>query len=92
MKLMDELRATHDQDGGIVLDIRSGRMFRLNPVGSRILELLRAGLEESEITQQVSREFHADRETVASDVKEFLAHLEAHRLVEDREPEPHAAA
>jgi hypothetical protein len=38
MKLSDEVRATSGQDGAILFDIRHGKMFRLNPVGSRALE------------------------------------------------------
>ena len=81
MKLADELRSTHNQDGAIALDIRAGLMFRMNPVGSRIFELLRSGKSEPEIVEFVTQEFSAERSTVADDVREFLARLEQHRLV-----------
>jgi len=82
MKVSDDVRATHSPDGAIVLDIRHGQMFRLNLVGSRMLELLKQGLSEEEIATKVSEQFSIGRDTAAADLHEFLAHLERHRLVE----------
>jgi coenzyme PQQ synthesis protein D (PqqD) len=81
-RLRAEVRSTHNQDGAVVLDILHGEMFRLNLVGSRMLELLKQGHTEREITEQVSKEFSVDREIIASDLYEFLAHLEKHHLLE----------
>jgi len=92
MKLSDEVRSTHGQDGAVVLDIRGGQMFRLNLVGSRILELLQSGLAESTIADQISREFCIDHATAVRDLEAFLSDLERHRLIEIRQAEPHAAA
>ncbi|HET6929237.1 MAG TPA: PqqD family protein [Candidatus Acidoferrum sp.] len=92
MKLSDEVRSTHGQDGAIVLHIREGQMFRLNLVGSRILELLRSEQSESQIADVISREFSADHATVERDVQEFLAHLRTHHLIEVRTPETHAGS
>lgn len=82
IKLSDDVRATHGRDGAVILDIRHGQMFRLNLVGSRILELLSQGYSEEEIAAQVSQQFNVDHETVAADLHDFLAHLEKHRLIE----------
>jgi coenzyme PQQ synthesis protein D (PqqD) len=81
-RISDQVRSTHNQDGAVVLDILHGEMFRLNLVGSRMLELLKQGHTETEIAEQVSQEFSVDREIVAADLHEFLAHLEKHRLLE----------
>jgi Coenzyme PQQ synthesis protein D (PqqD) len=87
MKLADEVRSTHGQDGAVVLHIRQGQMFRLNLVGSRMLELVKVGYSEEQISDQISREFSVAREIVATDVHEFLAHLERHRLLDISERE-----
>jgi hypothetical protein len=58
-------------------------MFSLNVVGSRILELVESGSTESEIVDAISREFHAARNLVESDVREFLETLRTYNLVED---------
>jgi Coenzyme PQQ synthesis protein D (PqqD) len=82
-KVADTVRSTHSQDGAVVLDIRQGEIFNLNPVGSRILELLKNGLTEFEVIKQISQEFCVDREMVAQDVHEFVLLLRDHQLVVD---------
>jgi len=59
-------------------------MFNLNPVGSRILELLESGSAEAEIVDVISREFSASRDTVETDVREFVGSLKEHKLVAER--------
>jgi len=81
-RLKEHVRSIHNPDGAVVLDILHGQMFRLNLVGSRILELLREGHTEREITEQMGTEFGVDREILASDLQDFLVHLEKHHLLE----------
>lgn len=81
VKVPDQVRSTHNHDGAVVLDIRQGQMFRLNFVGSRILELLRQGHAETQIVAEICQEFGASREIVEIDVRDFLAHLEKHQLL-----------
>jgi hypothetical protein len=84
MKVAEEVRCTQNQDGGIVLDIRHGQMFRLNLVGSRILALLEAGKDEPRIVEEISREFGVARKTANADVHEFIDALEKLYLIERR--------
>jgi hypothetical protein len=81
-RLSEQVRSTHNQDGAVVLDILHGQMFRLNLVGSRMLELLKRGHTENEIAEQISKEFSVGREVVSLDLREFLAYLEKHHLLE----------
>jgi hypothetical protein len=85
-RLSEQVRSMHGQDGAVVLDILHGQMFRLNLVGSRILELLKQSYTEAEIAEQISREFGVGREVVAVDLREFLAHLERHHLLDLNPP------
>ena len=80
-RVSEGVRSKHGQDGAIVLDVEHGKMFNLNLVGSRILELLEHGSVEADIVDVISREFNARPETVASDVREFIEALRQHRLV-----------
>lgn len=82
MRVSENVRSTHSQDGAVVLDIRQGQMFRLNLVGSRMLELLKQGRSEPQIADEISRQFAVSRETVEADLREFLSHLEKHHLLE----------
>ena len=85
MKLSEHMRSTHSQDGAVALDIRHGQMFRLNVVGSRMLELLKQGMTEAQIADAISRDSGAQREIVANDLREFLNHLERYHLLEIRQ-------
>jgi hypothetical protein len=85
LKLSEQIRSTHNQDGAVVLDIRQGQMFRLNLVGSRMFELLKLGYPESRIADEISREFRTDRETVEADLREFIGHLETQDLLQSQE-------
>jgi hypothetical protein len=91
VKLSSQVRSTHNLDGAVVLDILHGQMYRLNFVGSRMLELLKQGCAEEQITDEISQAFGVPRETVASDLREFLAHLEKHHLIELGKPVTHLA-
>lgn len=84
-RVSESVRSTHGQDGGVLLDIRKGQMFNLNFVGSRIVELVKAGSSESEITGEISREFSIERDLAEQDVREFLQTLQKHCLVEEQE-------
>src|SRR5258708_18422735 len=75
------VRSTRNEDGGIVLDIDHGQMFRLNPVGALILESLGKGRTEAEIAQEIARQYNTSEETVLPDVREFLRSLEEHKIV-----------
>ncbi len=84
------VRSTRNEDGGIVLDIDHGQMFRLNPVGALILESLAKGRGETEIAKEISQQYSISEETVLPDVREFFKSLQEHKLVraqpEDRVP------
>lgn len=81
MRVAENVRSTHSQDGGIVLDILHGQIFRLNFVGSKILELLKQGRTEREIAAELARDFAIDQTTAESDTREFVATLEKHHLL-----------
>jgi hypothetical protein len=75
------VRSTDSQDGGIVLDIDRGQMFRLNGVAALIVARLRQGCMELEILQEIARQYHVSEETATADLGEFLKSLEEHKLV-----------
>lgn len=81
------VRSTRNEDGGIVLDIDHGLMFRLNPVGALILESLGKGCAETQIAQEIARQYNISEETASADVGEFLQSLEEHKLVRARQGE-----
>jgi hypothetical protein len=82
LRLSSNVRSTHSADGAVVLDIRHGRMFRLNPTGSRILELLSSGANEKAIVCSLVEEFSADLATAEADTAAFIATLRENALLE----------
>ncbi len=82
IRISENIRETHNQDGAIVLDIFHGRIFTLNFVGARILELLKTNTEAAQIAEEISREFGVARGKASIDVHEFIEALEKHHLIE----------
>ena len=84
--LANNIRRVSSVDGGIVLDLRGGTMFRLNPLGSKILDLLDRGESLPRIAEQISAEFGVALDVVQTDLKEFLDALELHGVLDPRGP------
>lgn len=61
-------------------------MFRLNPLGSKILDLLDRGESLPRIAEQISAEFGVALDVVQTDLKEFLDALELHGVLDPRGP------
>jgi hypothetical protein len=66
---------------GHVMDLES--IFVLNPVGSRIWELLRTPTTADRIADAVAGEFTVSRQDAAADVGEFLDVLSARGLIQE---------
>jgi hypothetical protein len=84
--LGDSIRRVSGTDGGVVLDLRRGTMFRLNPMGSQILDLLEQGESLPSIANRIRAEFGVALEMVQADVQEFLESLELHGVLDSRGP------
>ncbi len=80
--ISDTVRSTQSVDGRVVLDIRRGRMFSVNPVGSKILGLLEQGQSEPRIVEEISRIYATKIEVVRTDVHDFLETLREHHIVQ----------
>jgi hypothetical protein len=83
-KISDTIRRTQTDDGGVLLDILHGQVFSLNVVGSKIVELLEKGFDETQIADQVSGAYATDIETVRADVREFIEVLNKHHILQVR--------
>ena len=82
LRLTDHVRTAHTTDGALLLDIERGRMFALNPIASRIVELLKPGADEKQIASQLVRECAIDLKTAETDTVEFLTLLRQQSLVQ----------
>ena len=83
LRVPEHVRKANSPDGGIVLDVKHGRMFTLNVVGSKILELLAHHYSSEQIAAELSHEFGISIDVARRDVGEFLDTLEKFRLIEE---------
>lgn len=86
-RVPEHVRKAQSQDGTVLLDVRHGRMFTLNLVGSRILGLLDQQYTTTQIAQELNREFGISADVAMQDVEEFVATLEKHHLIDARRPD-----
>ena len=87
ISLAKDIRRVSSADGGIALDVRRGTMFRLNPLGARVLDLLERGESLPRIADLISAEFGTAVDVVRADLREFLDSLELHGVLDPRGPE-----
>jgi Coenzyme PQQ synthesis protein D (PqqD) len=82
------IRSTHTADGGIVMNIESGKMFSLNPSGSVMFQLLTQGLDEKAIVDELVRRFEIPPTVAKHDLSEFRSALNGHGLIRGKEVVP----
>lgn len=68
-------------DSGVLVHLKTNRIFELNSTGVRIWELLGEGRDLADIEAALQREFQADAGRLAGDVRELVRQLEAAGLV-----------
>jgi hypothetical protein len=76
-----------DLDGGyVLLSLRAGAYFDLNPMASEIWRMLAEPCRVGQIFASLSDSHEVDAQTVARDVTPFLQTLVNHRLVRVIDP------
>lgn len=65
----------------VILDARSGTYFGLDPVGSRIWNLIGQGLLPREACSRIAEEFGVPCNQVENDARSFLEDLEKHGII-----------
>lgn len=74
-------------DGGaVLLSLRAGAYFDLNPVASEIWQMLAKPCQVAQIFASLSASYSVDSQTVARDVTPFLQALINHRLARVADP------
>lgn len=89
-QIREGIRTATTEDGSILLDIRQNQILTTNLVGSKILDLIKKGSEESEITAEISRLYELSTDVAARDVREFLQSLKERGIVVESEVEQKA--
>lgn len=66
----------------VILGMKDATYYGLDPVGTRIWELLQAPRVLGDVVTVITEEFEVSREQAAADLLAFVADLHAHGLVE----------
>lgn len=80
MRIASDLAWQMIDGEGVIVDLPRRRVIGLNPTGSLIFSLLERASEE-EIAAEVAVRFDVDAPRARSDVREFVAALEARGFV-----------
>lgn len=79
------IRSTVNSDGGVLLDLQTGRCLTLNPVGGQVwrtLEQHPEGLTVDHLVDKLIPLFEGlERNTLRNDMEVFLSELESKRLI-----------
>lgn len=81
LKLSPDVVFRNLEGEAVLLDLGSGTYFGLNEVGTRIWQMIEAGLDETAITSALADEYAAERAGIAADVARLLGELRARRLI-----------
>ena len=67
---------------GVLVDLRTSRIFELNNTAARVWELLGASLTPEEIVSSLSREYAVDSGALGRELSRLLDQLEREGLLE----------
>jgi Coenzyme PQQ synthesis protein D (PqqD) len=70
-------------DRTVVVNLRTNRIYELNPTAARLWELLEAGCERGRIEQTLLEEYDADHAKVRREVDVTLATLSKEGLINE---------
>lgn len=77
----DQVSATV-ADEAVILGMKDAMYYGLDPVGTRIWELLQQPAVLADVVTTITAEFEVTRQQAATDLLAFVADLHAHGLVE----------
>ena len=68
-------------DETVLLNLDSGHYYGLDPVGTRMLELVRELSETTAVVSRLAQEYEAEADVLEKDLSELLGKLESNGLV-----------
>lgn len=67
----------------VLVDLNSGTYFGLNPVGTQIWSLIKAGYSQEKIITELCEAYLADPQEIQTDVADFLKQLKEKNFVSE---------
>src|SRR5260370_7006147 len=92
IKVAKGIKETVNQDGAVLLDMEQGLCFSMNPVGTRIWEMIKDGRSVDEIADPLEEKFRLPRTQLLTDVSDFVNQLENMHLVGHKHTPEHTRA
>jgi len=74
------LASAHD-DGLLLVNIKSGRVFVCNRTGARIWRALTQGLAPAALAEEFSTDYGMPKELAGRDIQDFLVSLESENFI-----------
>ncbi|HEY6249490.1 MAG TPA: PqqD family protein [Candidatus Angelobacter sp.] len=85
MQVSESVRLAETQDGAVLLDVKQGLCFSINPVGMLIWKRVSDGCAVTQIVQYLAESFGISTEQASNDTQEFLDVLIEKRLVQQQD-------
>lgn len=83
LKIDPTVRATPgDEDGSVLINLKTGKVFSLNGLGAKIWAKLEEGLTFEAVLDALLREYDVPRQRLLSDLETFVGQLEKKELVQ----------
>lgn len=81
LRLGKHVTLSESEDGAVLLDLRSGRYWQLNPTGVLVLRTLLDGGDEQHAVAAVAVRYSVDPDRARADVRSLVTALRDARLV-----------
>ena len=81
IRTVESVRETINQDGAVLLDIKQGLCFSMNPVGSKIWEMLKKDRSLEQIASALEMEFQVPRSQIETDIAAFVSELRKRNVI-----------
>lgn len=82
LRISSSVRITETQDGAVLLDVKQGLCFSINPVGTVIWKRVNEGWPVTDVMRYLAETFSISLDQARDDTQEFLDVLLEKRLVE----------
>lgn len=79
---IDDIVASDIEDEKVMMSIEKGEYFGLEPIGSRIWEMVESPVKVSAIIDALLGQYDVDRETCQQDVLAFLVELDEAGIIQ----------
>lgn len=80
-EIAEDVLVRHIDGESVVLDLKSQHYFGLDPVGTRVWQLLMEHRRPARVVEKMLDEFEVERETAARHVAEFVEELAGAGLI-----------